>query len=103
MKISHRRAEDVPAPPARSGAVNQVLTEIMRELRRIAPGMVMVIETGDEAAVRGTKVLITRAGRELGIPVRHWHNGTEVYAKPIGIGPARKPRSERANRGDFRG
>ncbi len=99
LRITHRKAEDVPAPRRNR---NALLAEIMRELKRLAPGMVMVIETGDEATVRGTKVLITQAGRELGIPVRHWHAGSEVYARPVAFGPVRKTRVERANRADFR-
>jgi hypothetical protein len=74
----------------------------MQELTRIAPGMVMVIETGDEKAIRATKTLITRAANELGMPMRHWHAGTEVYAKPVKATQMGIERSERANRGDHR-
>jgi hypothetical protein len=102
LKITHRKAEEVPTPSGTSGRVNQVLAEIMQELTKLAPGMVMVIETGDETTIRATKALITRAGNELGMPVRHWHAGTEVYAKPVEAAPSRKQRSERANRGDYR-
>jgi len=102
LKITHRKADEAPPPPALSGRVNHVLREIMRELTKLAPGMVLVIETGDEKTIRATKTLITRAGNELGMPMRHWHSGTEVYAKPAAIAARRKQRSERANRGDLR-
>lgn len=102
MKITHRKEEEVPEPAPKTGRVSRAVREIMQELTRVAPGMVMVIETGDERAIRVTKALITRAGNELGMPVRHWHAGTEVYAKPVTSEPSRKDRSERASRGDYR-
>ena len=102
LKITHRKADEVPPQPSLSGRVNDVLAEIMRELTKLAPGMVLVIETGDEKVIRATKTLITRAGKELGMPMRHWHSGTEVYAKPAAEAARGKQRSERANLGDFR-
>ena len=102
LRITHRKAEEVAAPASKSSRVNDVLTEIMQGLIKLAPGMVLVIETGDEKAIRATKTLITRAGNALGTPIRHWHWGTEVYAKPVAVAPQRKQRSERASRGDHR-
>ena len=102
LKITHRKADEVPPQPSLSGRVNDVLAEIMRELTKLAPGMVLVIETGDEKAIRATKTLITRAGNELGMPMRHWHSGTAVYAKPAAEAARGKQRSERANLRDLR-
>ncbi len=101
LKITHRKAAEVPSPPPTS-RMSQALAEIMRELTRLAPGMVLVIDTGDANTIRATKALITRAGKELAIPVRHWHSGTEVYATTSAAAPRRKQRLDRANRGDFR-
>ena len=60
----------------------------------------MVIDTGSVNTIRATKALKTRAGNELGVPVRHWHVGTEVYARPepYGHGPGRKGESRRSPR-----
>ncbi len=102
MKITQRKEEDVPPAPAKNRRVNRALEEIMDELTRIEPGMVMVIEAEDEKAIRATKLLVTRAGNELGIPLRHWHTGTEVFAKPVRATHMGMERSERASRGDHR-
>jgi len=64
--------------------------------------MVLEIETGDEKAIRATKMLVTRAGNELGTPWQHWHIGTKVYAKPIEATKQRRQRSDRANLHDYR-
>ena len=45
-------------------------------------GMVLAIETGDAKAVRGTKLLISKASNQLGTKWQHWHFGKTVFAKP---------------------
>jgi hypothetical protein len=84
--------------------VSQSLAALIGELNRLAPDMVLEIETGDEKAIRATRLLITRAGNELGTPLRHWQVGTKVYAKPADVitERGRKQRTERANLGDHR-
>jgi hypothetical protein len=74
----------------------------MKEMARVAPGMVLEIETGDEKAIRATKLLVMRAGNELATPWRHWHAGTKVYAKPIEATKLRRQKSDRANLHDYR-
>jgi hypothetical protein len=103
LRFSHKKADEVPQPPKR-GKISEALAAVMRELERVAPDMVLEIETGDEKAIRATKLMITRAGAELGTPVRHWHQGTKVYARPADVitERGRKQRSERANLGDRR-
>ncbi|HLF09181.1 MAG TPA: hypothetical protein VI789_07530 [Dehalococcoidia bacterium] len=100
LSFTHRKAHEVP-PPAGGGRVNRDLESIINELTRLATGMVLEIETGDEKAIRATKALITRAGQQLGTPMRHWHAGTKVFAQPTNR-RMRKQRSERANLGDHR-
>ncbi len=102
IKITQRKAEDVPQPQRGRGRVSHALDQVMRELTRLAPGMVLVIETEDQRDIRTTKLLITRAANQLGMPVRHWHSGNEVFASPRAAAPTRRPRSERASLGDHR-
>ncbi len=102
LKITHRKAEDVPPPQRGRGQMNKALDQIMRELTKLAPGMVLVIQTEDQRDIRTTKLLITRAANQLGIPVRHWHSGNEVFAGPVTKARSRRPRSERASLGDYR-
>lgn len=100
LKITHRKASEVPAPGA-SGKVNQALADLMDEMGKLATGMVLEIETGDETSIRATKMLITRAANQMGTPYSHWHSGTKVYAQPKPAAKG-KQRSERANLGDYR-
>jgi hypothetical protein len=83
LKISQKREEEVPTPTA-SGKVNPDLLVLKNEMQKLASGMVLEIETGSEKALRGTKMLITRASNQLGTRWRHWSVGTKVFAKPVG-------------------
>ena len=82
IKISHRKAEEVPTPTS-SNKINEDLTTIRNEMVKLAQGMVLEIEAGSEKAVRGTKIMITKAANQLGSRWRHWHVGTKVFAKPV--------------------
>ncbi len=101
LKITHRKESEVPKPGA-SGRVNQALVDLMNEMGKLATGMVLEIETGDEKAIRATKMLITRAANQMETPYRHWHVGTKVYAQPVHQAPKGKQRAERGNLGDNR-
>jgi hypothetical protein len=79
LKITHRVATDVPAAGATGDSPE--FSQVKAELAKLQPGMVLEIETGDAKAVRGTKSMLTRAGRLSGRPVTHWHQGTKVYAR----------------------
>ncbi len=73
LQFSHKKAGEVPQPRQR-GKVSDAVAAVMRELERVSHDMVLEIETGDEKAIRATKLMISRAGEELGTPVRHWHD-----------------------------
>jgi TusA-related sulfurtransferase len=81
LRITHRREEEVPTPSS-SGKINEDLMAIKNEMVKLASGMVLEIEAGSEKAVRGTKLLITKASNQLGSQWRHWNVGTKVFAKP---------------------
>jgi hypothetical protein len=92
LRISHRRQEDVPVPNA-AGKVNEDLLAIKNEMGKLPSGMVLEIEAGSEKAIRGTKMLITKAANQLGSQWRHWHVGTKVFAKPVeGVRRRGRPR-----------
>ena len=103
LQFTLKKADEVPQPRRRS-KVSETVAALMRELERVAPDMVLEIETGDKKNIRATKLMISRAGEELSTPVRHWHQGTIVYARPVDLitERGRKQRSERANLGDNR-
>ena len=82
FKFSHKRIDEVPTPNS-SGRINQDLVSIKNEMAKLAGDMVLEIETGSEKAVRSTKVLITKAAKELDARWRHWHVGSKVFARPI--------------------
>ena len=52
------------------------------EMRNLAPGMVLEIEVETDKAVRGTKLLISKAAKQIGSPWTHWSFGTTIFAKP---------------------
>lgn len=79
LKIAHRTAEEVPV--GGSNTESAEFTQIKAELAKLQAGMVLEIETGSAKAIRGTKSMLTRAGKQAGRPVVHWHQGTTVYAK----------------------
>ena len=81
LQITQRREDDVP-PEAGSGKQNADLNLLKREMSSVGSGMVLEVETGDQKALRGTKMLITKAAKELGSEWRHWSQGTKVFAKP---------------------
>jgi TusA-related sulfurtransferase len=83
LKIAQKKEEEVPTP-GRTGKVNQELVALKDEMRKLSSGMVLEIETGSEKAVRGAKVLVTKASKELGSQWQHWSVGTKVFAKPLG-------------------
>ena len=58
--------------------------------------MILKIETGGEKAVRGTKMLVTKAANQLGTKWRHWNVGSTVFAKPMEAvrKRGRKPKGE---------
>lgn len=91
LKITHRREEEVPSPNS-SAESNANLAAIKDEMRRIATGTVLEIEAGSERAIRGTKMLVTKAAMQLGTQWRHWNVGTKVYAKPAEQGRRRGAR-----------
>ena len=94
LKISQRKEEEAPRPTA-AGKINQDFQAIKAEMLRLGKGMVLEIETGSEKAIRGTKVLITRASRELGSRWRHWSEGTKVFAKPVERALRRRGRAKK--------
>jgi hypothetical protein len=81
LKITHRKEQDVPAAVGNSEG-NAELSQLKMEMSKLEPGMVLEVDAGDARSVRGTKGLITRAGKQLGKPFVHWHQGSKVYAKP---------------------
>jgi hypothetical protein len=92
LKITQRRREEVPTPSG-SGKVNQDLINIRDEMRRISSGMVLEIDAGTDKAVRGTKMLVTKAANQLGTKWKHWNQGTIVFAEPAEAGKRRgRPR-----------
>ena len=93
LKITQRRQEEVPMPSA-SGKVNPDLLTLKNEMSKLASGMVLEIETGNERAVRGTKMLITKAANQLGKRWKHWNVGSTVFARPSEeIRRGRKPKA----------
>ena len=90
LKITHRTEAEVPAPSA-SGSANAELFQLKTEMSKLASGMVLEVDAGSTKSVRGTKGLITRAGKQLGRPFVHWHQGTKVYAKAADV-PRRRGR-----------
>ncbi|MPZ49526.1 MAG: hypothetical protein GEU75_09555 [Dehalococcoidia bacterium] len=95
LKFTQRKAEDVPTPSA-SGKVNQDLVNLKNEMSKLAAGMVLEIETGSEKAVRGTKMLVTKAANQMGSRWKHWNVGSTVFARPMEAvrRRGRKPKSE---------
>jgi hypothetical protein len=81
LQMTPRKAEDVPSATA-AGKVNPDLAPLKDEMKKLASGMVLEIETGSAKAVRGTKLLVSKAAKELGAQWQHWHAGSKVFAKP---------------------
>ncbi len=81
LKFTHRSQDEVPSPSS-NGKVNQNLMDIKDAMMKLPSGMVLEIETEGEKAVRGTKMLITKAGGQMGKQWQHWSVGSKVFAKP---------------------
>ena len=81
LTITHRNENDVPTPSGQ-GRVNEDFESLKSEMSKLDSGMVLEINAGNEKAVRGTKMLITRVARQLGSEWSHWNNGATVYARP---------------------
>ena len=102
LKVRRRKASEVP-PPAVHGRINKDLEQLKTELAKLSADMVLEVEVGSATAVRGTKNLITRASKQVGIVVRHWHDGTKVFAQPLSRTAAKRrtpaqPRAAAAKR-----
>ena len=80
LKFAQRTEAEVPTPL--SGKLNEDIEALKAEMRKLATGMVLEIEAGSEKTVRGTKMLVTKAGNQLGTQWRHWNVGSKVLAKP---------------------
>ena len=95
LRFNQRKAGDVPVPSA-TGKVNEELIALKNEMGKLPAGMVLEIETGSEKAVRGTKMLVTKAANQLGTRWRHWNIGSTVFAKPAEAvrRRGRKPKSQ---------
>jgi hypothetical protein len=93
LRFKHVKQEEAPKPSS-TGKANTELFAVKSEMLKLGKGMVLEIETGSAKAVRGTKALVTRAGKELGAKWQHWHVGTKVFARPAqppkNIAPGRK-------------
>lgn len=83
MPIRIRHVKEAEAPKPAGQKVNKELVAVKDEMLKLSKGMVLEIEAGSEKAVRGTKMLVTRAAKELGTRWRHWHVGSKVFAKPV--------------------
>jgi len=81
LQITPRKAEDVPSASS-TGKVNHDLIELKDEMKKLGSGMVLEIETVGDKGVRSTKMLISKAAKELGAQWQHWHAGTKVFARP---------------------
>ena len=102
LRIIHRSQDEVPTP-SRMGRINLDLEALKAEMRKLAPTMVLEIETEGERTARSVKTLISRAGTDLGNKWQHWSVGTKIYARPKEERRrTRRQREDRANLGDFR-
>jgi hypothetical protein len=95
IKIAARKAEEVPTPTT-SGKANPDLAVVKAEMSKLAPGMVLEIVPDSGRGVRGTKMLISKAAKELGTPWRHWSIDSTVYAMPAAA-PRRRTRKANAS------
>jgi len=81
LRITQRSESEVPMPTA-MGKVNEDVEAIKVEMRRLGSGMVLEIEVGDAKGVRGTKLAISKAAKQIGSSWKHWNAGNRVFAKP---------------------
>lgn len=83
MPLEIRQGPESEVPkPGPTGKVNQDLLTVKNEMKKLASGMILEIETGSEKSVRAAKTLITRAAKDMGGRWQHWHVGSKVFAKP---------------------
>ncbi len=82
LEITQRPESEVPKP-GRTGKANEDLLTVKNEMKKLASGMVLEIETGSEKSVRAAKTLITRAAKDMGGRWQHWHVGSKVFARPV--------------------
>jgi hypothetical protein len=92
LKIRHRSADEVPQPQG-GGRVSEEFNQVKTALATLSVGDVLEIETNDARAVRGTKLMVTRAGKQLGKSFTHWNSGTKVFVRPAR--PPEHPRERR--------
>ena len=81
LKVVRRKASQVPPPPV-AGRIHDDLERLKSEIATLTSDAVLEVEAVSEHAIKGVKSLITRASRQVGIEVRHWHVGTKVFAQP---------------------
>src|SRR4051812_31281578 len=95
LKFSQRNEAEVPTPSG-PGKVNEDLMALKSEMSKLAPGMVLEIDTDGAQGVRSIKMLVTKAANQLGSRWRHWNVGSTVFAKPQEAvrRRGRKPKSE---------
>jgi hypothetical protein len=98
MKISARRASDVPQPTA-AGKVNEDMEALKAQMAKLPAGSVLEVEVDRAHTTRGVKAMITRAGKQLGAMWRHWDAGNKVYAKPARRRRGRPPGARTRKRG----
>ena len=95
LKISQRNENDVPTPST-AGKINEDVEHLKTAMRNLAPGMVLEIEVDSGKAVRGTKLSVSKAAKQIGSPWTHWHVGTMVFARPTESVKRRTRRSKAA-------
>ncbi len=94
LQISQRKEEEVPGTSG-GGRNNDDLVSLKNEMSKLPAGMVLEIDTGSEKSVRGAKMMITRAARQLGTEWKHWSVDGKVFAKPEGATKRRgRPKKE---------
>jgi hypothetical protein len=95
LKMVQRNEDEVPSPNA-AGKVDPDFIALKAEMSRLPAGMVLEIVADNERAVRSTKMLVSKAAKQLGSPWRHWNVGPTVFAKPADAPRrrGRRPKSE---------
>jgi TusA-related sulfurtransferase len=81
LTFRHRKAEEAPSSTA-AGKTNEDLIALKGEMAKLPAGMVLEIATDGARNVRSTKMLISKAAKELGIQWSHWNVGETVFTKP---------------------
>lgn len=90
LKVVRRKASQVPPPP-RASKLHDDLERLKSEIGTLTADTVIEVEAVSAQAIRGVKALITRASRQVGIEVKHWHVGTKVFAQPKAEAAPRRP------------